>query len=363
MRKIKVGVAGLGAAALVFAGAGVAAAVSGGGYSPSQQDCPANADANNAGQPGSSVPAAVPGCHNFAINAGSGQTRYASLGVDQIPNNASGSSSLPHSGCVAANTNGTGGGQGAPGDGCGTGSGTGGTIVFNAFNPTGTTVSPQTGTPAVASFLQNAAGNGVYMYLGADDNLDFGEHDGVSGTQGTSQSINGPSDGGAVNVSVNPQRAGATPTATNPLPIFTAAEGMCADGTCVEFTTYQQTIYHGGANGQNRDVYNYQGKQWDPYNCSSGSLQSERPGPQGCGNRTMDQWRAQEAQNVNAEPGVQVYEDPDPQGSPAGPTQAYPLPAAYAGTCGVVAGGGAAQAPPSPLTNSAGQVVVAPTGC
>ena len=41
----------------------------------------------------------------------------------------------------------------------------------------------------------------------------------------------------------------------------------------------------------------------------------------------------------------------------------YPLPALYVGTCGVVAGGGAAPAAPaSPVTNSAGQVVVS-TGC
>ena len=54
------------------------------------------------------------------------------------------------------------------------------------------------------------------------------------------------------------------------------------------------------------------------------------------------------------------FEDPDPEGSPIGP---YPLPALYAGTCGVVAGGGpAATAPASPITNSAGQLQVK-TGC
>jgi hypothetical protein len=73
----------------------------------------------------------------------------------------------------------------------------------------------------------------------------------------------------------------------------------------------------------------------------------------------MDQYRRAEAKNVVAEPGVVVYGDPDPQASPIGP---YPLPAAYVGTCGVTLGGGQAQAPASPATNSAGQFSVS-TGC
>ena len=49
--------------------AGVAAAVSGGGYSPGEQDCPLNADSNDAGQPTSWQPQSpVPGCHNSKIN-------------------------------------------------------------------------------------------------------------------------------------------------------------------------------------------------------------------------------------------------------------------------------------------------------
>jgi hypothetical protein len=63
---------------------------------------------------------------------------------------------------------------------------------------------------------------------------------------------------------------------------------------------------------------------------------------------------------VYAEPGVQVYEDPDAQASPIGP---YPLPAVYAGTCGGIVGGGSAPAAPdSPVTNDAGQIE-ARTGC
>ena len=57
----------------------------------------------------------------------------------------------------------------------------------------------------------------------------------------------------------------------------------------------------------------------------------------------MNSWRQHEAGTVNAEPGVQVYEDPDAQASPLDPAYEaglsqqpvlYPIPAAYAGTCG-----------------------------
>jgi hypothetical protein len=58
-------------------------------------------------------------------------------------------------------------------------------------------------------------------------------------------------------------------------------------------------------------------------------------------------WHKQSG-DVYVNPGVQVYEDPNPAGSPIGP---YPLPGAYAGTCGVVYSSGKDPA------------VVVPTGC
>ena len=376
--------------ALVFAGAslgvsGAAWAVSAGGYDPNQQDCTAGADASN-------VPAGQTyhGCHNMAVNveSGDGSTRYAEVGLDQLPNGYSGtptpiSLGYPgqpnsiHSGCLAANTNGTGGGTGT---GCGTGSGAGATVVLDLQNPGNNSVTPETGTPD-AQGLSALLTNGFRFYLGQDDNTDAGEHDGVTGQHGTVGSFNGPSDGGAIGIFLLPALVGQTPTASDPVPFAGASEGSCADGICQEATTQQQLLYQGcGATGpdgkalpndqcgpnsaQSRDVYNYSGKQWDPYNCSSGDATSEAPGPNGCGNQTMDQWRQQEAHNVYAQPGFQFYEDPDPEGSPAGPQQLYPLPAVYVGTCGVAAGGGSLPAAPaSPVTNSAGQVVVAPTGC
>ncbi|HVA73666.1 MAG TPA: hypothetical protein VNF71_03790 [Acidimicrobiales bacterium] len=387
-------VVALGLAGATAGFTGAAWAVSGGGYQPSQQDCSANADANNAGNPGTSEPAAEPGCHNVAINVegGDGNTRYAEVGLDQLPNNGPAGTPTPlslgypgndnsiHSGCAAVNTNGTGGG---PGVGCGSGSGTGANATFDIQNTSKPlTLTPETGTPDTSG-LQSLVMGGFRLYYGQDDNTDAGEHDGASGTNGTAGSVTGPSDGGGVGIFFLPAMASQTPTAYDPVPFAGAYEGACADGICEEATTQRQTVYQGcGANaqvqcsasqqGSSRDVYNYQGKTWDPYNCSSGDTTSEAPGPNGCGNHTMDWYRQQEAQNVYAEPGFQFYEDPDPQGSPALPV--YPLPAVYVGTCGVVAGGGqqmnqngipSTPAAPSgtPVTNDAGQVAITPTGC
>ncbi|MGI8492417.1 MAG: hypothetical protein ACR2NJ_06625 [Acidimicrobiales bacterium] len=360
--------------ALAFGLQGRALAVSGGGYSPAQQDCTPGATANN-------IPngATEPGCHNLSLNvAGVNGTRLAEFGLDQLPQGYPGtptpvsvgypgSPNAIHSGCASFNLNGTNGGTGT---GCGTGTGPGAALKFDTQNTAANHLSIQTGAPDVSALVKLLSG-GVVTSLGQDDNTDAGEHDGVSGKHGTAGSINGPSDGGGVSIWATPSTATQVPTATNPVPVAGAQEGFCADGICSEAATRQQLLYQGcNANAQvacspdsapKRDVYNYAGKQWDPYNCSSGDAQGESPGPNGCGNRTMDQWRAAEAHNVYAEPGFQFYEDPDPQGSPAGPI--YPLPSAYAGSCGVAAGGGPATVPPTLITNSAGQAVVSPTGC
>ena len=357
MRTVRVGIAGLGAVALAIAGAGMAAAVSTGGYSPSQQDCAPNADA-------STTQTAQPGCHNFKVNVADGSgRRYAQFGIGQEAQNEN-----PHSADASVTPNGQTPGQPASGPSVGT-------SVETANGPS-VTPAVHTGTPdgSAASLL-----TGGQVYLGADDNLDTGEHDGVDGQYGTQKSVNGPSDGGDIEVNWHPAQTttwladlmvlahggSPAPIAENPVPVADAGGGSCADGTCIGVYTARRSIYQGGGagpNGKSRDAYNYQGKTWDPYDCNSGDTKSE----QACitkGGHSMDWYRQQEARNVYAEPGVTVYEDPDPQASPAGPTQGYPLPAAYAGTCGVVAGGGAVKAPASPVTNRAGQVVVSPTKC
>jgi hypothetical protein len=405
---------------VLAATAGVAMAVSGGGYDPGQQDCPKTADASNAGPGSWQSQNPVPHCHNAAVNVEDGNgNRFAEVGLDQLPSGYPSTPGLtgvgypqtanfPHSGCAAVNTAGTGGGTGT---GCGNNpKGLGGSAGFdtnqllacvyqNVWLPDPTHIRPPPGSPPSASctpgsnpagavtgsldtgggmadFVATLLGPGVKFYMGADDNLDAGEHDGVTGLNNTANSANGPSDGGAITAHLTPSRAGDMPSATNPLPAAGASEGECADGLCFGITTHQQALYNGGGSGS-RDVYNYDGKTWDPYNCSSGDPKSEQAcsdPAQGGHPGGMDYYKSQEAGTVNAEPGVQVYEDPDPQGSPidpvregGGPTVLYPLVGTYAGTCGVVAGGGPVAGPvvagtPVPQ-NKSGQVVINPVGC
>lgn len=199
---------------------------------------------------------------------------------------------------------------------------------------------------------------GLRIFFGADDNLANGEHD------SSSLIGDGPSDGGAVVLNISPGSVQAWVAAlqagdlvyllTHPLPLVDAGAGSCADGICESVQTQRRVAYQGGAtDGRSRDVSNYDGKQWDPETCAGPSDTAAD-----CGGNDITYWHNQEG-TVYVEPGVQVYEDPNPAGSPLGP---YPLPAAYVGTCGVIIGGGPLAAPASPATNSAGQVVVG-TAC
>jgi hypothetical protein len=204
----------------------------------------------------------------------------------------------------------------------------------------------------------NAQG-GLHFYFGADDNLDAGEHD------SSPQINNGPSDGGAIQANLTPDSAATWVAAllrgdseyvlTHPFPLIDAGAGMCADGVCAAVTTQRRVAYQGGRTKRHRDVADYDGKRWDPESCAGPSDTAAD-----CGGHQLKWWGDREG-TVYVEPGAQVYEDPDAQASPAGP---YPLPAAYAGTCGVIAGGGPAASAPAgtPGTNSAGQVEVR-TGC
>jgi hypothetical protein len=210
--------------------------------------------------------------------------------------------------------------------------------------------------------------SGLKIYLSFDDNLAGGEHD-------SSELINnGPSDGGAIRVELNPALlapwleafAGANPQyiLTHPLPLADAGMGFCADGICMSVQTQRQVAYQGGSDeeGKHRSVANYDGKNWDPEECSGnddGSEGNHCDDPTTPEEEDITYWHNQEG-TVYVDPGVQIYEDPDPQGSPLGP---YPLPALYIGTCGVIIGGGPqAQMPDSPFSNDSGQWVIE-TGC
>lgn len=199
--------------------------------------------------------------------------------------------------------------------------------------------------------------SGLHVYFGMNDNIDNGEHD------SSEQVDNGPSDGGGAQLNVDPasvadwlsslQAGGAGFFLTHPLPVGDAGIGFCADGICMSAQTQQRVIFQGGNKKKHRDVANYDGKKWDPDSCS-GPSDSKKD----CGGHSLKWWDKQEG-TVYGEPGIQIYEDPDAQGSPIGP---YPLPAFYVGTCGLIVGGADMQMPDSPFTNKAGQIVV-PTAC
>ncbi len=208
---------------------------------------------------------------------------------------------------------------------------------------------PHKGTPAKPQ-------SGISVYFGANDNLDGGEHD------SSSQVNNGPSDGGGIQANLTGKSAVDWAKAlagldtsyllTHPLPAADFGTGFCADGLCISINSQRHVAYQGGGTGE-RDVADYGGHQWDPESCSGPSDQ-----PEDCGGHDIAYWNDQNG-TTYVEPGVQVYEDPDPQGSPI---IQYPIPAVYAGTCGLVIGGGGINAPASPFTNDAGQLVVK-TGC
>lgn len=328
-----------------------------------------------------------------------------------------GSSGSPHAFCVSANTDGTNSAPAPAGtspepagqaagatNGCGNNAGGAGfasTVDYYQYycplaamldHPCEAT-SWSTGSTVIDTgrgvAYQPILANGILVYYGMDDNSDNGEHDGlgpysVSNQQQNTGAQNGSSDGGAILLVLDPMKAGNTPTQTNPEGAANASSGFCADGICAEATTEQQTVYQGcgapDANGnapcdngtpQNANVYDYApggNPANDPSisespNCNSGSAANS--GTSACGPGGMNGLRSATPANENAEPGVQVYSDPDPQRSPAAPAPFWPTPALYAGTCGVYAGSPATTGQvfgtnPTPVTNQAGQVAVDP---
>lgn len=276
--KLLVGVA---AAALLVSTAGVAAAVSDGNYSGDRQHCPRLADDSTQPQ------TAYPGCNNAILSVSDSNGNEAFFaGTQQTPDGQNVDPTSPNTG----------------------------------------------GDPSATDFS-----NGGHVYFGADDNLDSGEHD------ESPQVGNGPSDGGAIQFNIDPASMATWMAAlsagdsayllTHPLPLVDLGTGACADGLCVSVQTQRRTVFQGGNDSKERNAADYSGKQWDPDTCAGPS-----DNPSDCGGQALSAWNAKEGA-VYADPGVQVYEDPDAQGSPEGPL--YPIPSAYVGTCGVVAGGGA----------------------
>jgi hypothetical protein len=228
------------------------------------------------------------------------------------------------------------------------------------------------GPSVVPSTSKADPSTGLFVYFGADDNLDGGEHD-------SSNLINnGPSDGGGMEYNIDPATAASWVAALqagdvatlleNPTPLLNAGLGSCADGLCMSIDTTRRIAYQGGDTTKHRDVANYDGVAWDPYNCAGPTDNVKDCSTPEHPDWTIADWEAQNG-TTYIEPGFQFYEDPDPQGSPGvlglvgiPQNDPYPLPALYIGTCGAILGGGPMQFPAGPGVNKAGQLVI-PTGC
>jgi hypothetical protein len=331
-----------------------------------------------------------------------------------------GQSASPHAACLAVNTDGTGGHPAAPGraptsagqaydsPGCGgnpRGVGFASQVDYYQFycpvaaligDPCEatsygtTTVIPELGRQVA---YQPVVEHGLLVYYGMDDNTDNGEHDGVGPytnqvNPNDGGAANGASDGGGIMLLIDPLGAGAFPSATKPEGLANASFGECADGICSEGTTERQAVYHGcgaaDSAGQapcaagtptNANVYDYApggdpahdpSVNGEPAGCNSGDATTTSAAA--CGPGGMNYWRSQTPANEWAEPGLQVYSDPDPQRSPAAPAPLWPTPGLYVGTCGVYAGSPATTGMvlgstplslgPIPVTDRAGQVAV-----
>ena len=382
--------AGAAAAALLL-GAGHALAVSGGGYSYGQQGCTADADRNDA-------VTAQPGCHNATLQVNQGSGGYSSnwhvlsVNTDQTapdsPLQAGPVAGDPvHSGSVTADP-----GQGSqetvafdtglPGVLMFLGAlpgwaGGGGAGAPPAAPPAPTVTATSTSSPAG---LDTAHPGQAQVYFGADDNLDLGEHDGVDPAAAggrDAEVANGPSDGGALQVNTHPQgsldnpqglSANLDPTDLHdPLRAADAAGGGCADGLCVAADTSHRTVYRGGCHTcQDEPVYGDQSTTgWRSPDCNSGSVQNQNDCGAGWQNGSEQGDITQPYEERGAyttDPGVMVYEDPDPQASPALPM--YPVCEEYVGTegvwvCGAPVVGAPGSGTPSPALAPA-PVVVAP---
>jgi len=408
-----VGASGL-AVVIALAGGGAAMAVSGGGYSLDQQNCPANAD--NSGAP-SDPNATTPGCHNLAVNVESGgttdgnanpdNTRYVEFGNNQSPHMSKnpsfggllqfgdpGTYTSPHSGCVAANTDGLGDtGKAGCGDNS-SGAGVSTTYDYYQIYCPATAALPldsvpvPNGVPAAkncagdqpigstnpvvdtgtATRVDDVLAHGVVLYFGMDDNTDNGEHDGFTGANNTDGAINGPSDGGGMTLSVTPQNAGNAPNGHNPEGAANYSTGFCADGICGAATTQQQTVYYGcdapnstndacaPGTAKSGNVYENgaPASRKEPKSCSSGDVAGEKSCITNANPNGANGYRQGTPNKMNVQPGVQIYQDPDPQRSPVAPVG---TPGLYAGTCGVYLNDGGGSVGPGITGQDPGYIV------
>src|SRR5256884_3057443 len=157
-------------AVAVFA-AQAAFAVSAGQDLPANQNCTGNADNSAAGS------RTEAGCHNMIVFVADGTGhQYAGWGLDQTPDGT-----VVHSGEVWLDP------------------GAGSRYPWNCDLTAGSVDQMPTVTASAPGDLTT----GLQVYFGADDNLDSGEHD------SSNQVSNGPSDGGGLEVNIDPAAASA----------------------------------------------------------------------------------------------------------------------------------------------------------
>jgi hypothetical protein len=385
-----------------------AGAVSGGGYTPAQQHCSPTADRND--QPNS----AQKGCKNFVIQVNQGHGAYArqlhllEINTDQTPVGTS-----AHSGSVVLD----------PGQGTAYSvnydTGQGKTVDFGTVSypldvlswvitvltsqqpsapPLPSAKQPQPGAPSISSTTHSSKGKldqksltNLQLYMGADDNLDGGEHDAVNPNPDPTipnrdkRVANGPSDGGALQLNTHLQGDPSNPSSLsknvnptdthNPLRAADAGLGACADGVCFAADTTRRQVYKGGCRTcPDHAVYDDQNStDWRSPNCNSGDTASQNQCGSGWNKGGSASGPITQPYNERGafytDPGVMIYEDPDPQSSPVLPM--YPICEEYVGTQGVwlcgnnvvpapAAGAPAASAPQAAATQNSG--TAAPTG-
>jgi hypothetical protein len=332
-----------------------ASAVSDGYYDPARMQCTGYSNTTGAG--------AVPGCYQAVLEiADASGHLYYGAGVRQVDLDAQPAQTID----VFVDP------------------GLGQKFMFTVNRPTDSTPTGSITGPQITPGTPAHPEQGVYLYFGADDNLENGEHDGSPLVH------NGASDGGAITIEIRPDTASAWISAlqamnpatllTAPVPLTGAGSGACADGICFGATAVRRVALLGGAtDGRHRDAPNYAGVAWDPDSCdgeddgvTKGAANAcDDPAtpqinctlnPLACNTQTINKsgyenivYWYNKIGTVYLEPGLNIYEDPDPQASPIGP---FPLPALSLGTCGFVFGGSAPLTFTGPGTNSAGQIVV-----
>src|SRR2546427_5070841 len=131
--------------------------------------------------------------------------------------------------------------------------------------------------PTVTASTPGDLTTGLQVYFGADDNLDSGEHD-------SSELVsNGPSDGGGMQVNIDPaaasawiatlQAADAAGLLSAPAPFANGGFGARADGFCIAVTTQRRVAVPSGRTDIYPDVAHYEWGdgtplRWGPYDCA-----------------------------------------------------------------------------------------------